>query len=177
MNLRNLIKDKHDLAENHRFVKYLFNGTIAPELYCDYLYNQMHIYKALEERANELFVFNGIESIQRYYLILDDFKSLLNYGSIVRLFPSTQKYIDYVPKLDKDKILAHVYVRHMGDMFGGAMLKKVVPGNGKMYEFNNKNELIQKLRDMLHDGLADEANVVFDYAIQLYEELANEYRI
>ncbi len=177
MSLRELIKDKHDLAENHRFVKYLFGGNISPELYLDYLYNQLHIYRALEEKAKELSVLDGLESIQRNELILEDIKSLSQYGSIVRLYPSTQAYIDYVLTLDVDKILAHIYVRHMGDMFGGAMLKKVVPGEGKMYEFDNKNELIQKLRSKLHDGLAEEANVVFDYAIRLYEELSNEYHL
>lgn len=177
MALRDLIKDKHDLAESHRFVKYLFSGNISPELYLDYLYNQLHIYRTLEEKAKELSVLDGIESIQRYDLILEDIKALSQYGSIVRLYPSTQKYADYITTIDSDKILAHIYVRHMGDMFGGAMLKKVVPGGGKMYEFDNKNELIQKLRAKLHDGLAGEANIVFDYAIQLYEELSNEYHL
>jgi hypothetical protein len=65
----------------------------------------------------------------------------------------------------------------MGDMFGGAMLKKIVPGEGTMYDFENKNDLIQKLRAKLDDSLADEANVVFDFAIKLFEDLANEYDI
>lgn len=65
----------------------------------------------------------------------------------------------------------------MGDMFGGAMIKKVTPGPGNMYEFENKNELIQKLRSKLSLNMADEANTVFDFAIKLFEDLANEYDI
>lgn len=175
--LRDLIKNKHELAEKHRFVKYLFGGSITTNLYTDYLYNQLHLYKALEDRANQLSLLDDIQDIQRYNHILEDLKNLLQNDGVIKLYPSTQSYMTYVQTLEADKILAHIYVRHMGDMFGGAMLKKVVPGDGKMYEFNNKQQLIQTLRSKLHDGLADEANTVFDYAIQLYEELSNEYGI
>ena len=57
------------------------------------------------------------------------------------------------------------------------MLKKVVPGNGTMYDFENRSELIQLLRAKLDDSMSPEANVVFDFVIQLYEELSLEYDI
>ena len=38
------------------------------------------------------------------------------------------------------KLYAHIYVRHMGDLSGGQMIKRKVPGLGKYYEFKfNKN--------------------------------------
>ena len=41
--------------------------------------------------------------------------------------------------------MAHIYVRHFGDLFGGQMMKKVVVGSGKMYDFKNRSELIKEL--------------------------------
>ena len=39
-----------------------------------------------------------------------------------------------------EKIMAHIYVRHMGDLSGGQMIRRKVPGLGKMYKFDiNKN--------------------------------------
>jgi hypothetical protein len=62
-------------------------------------------------------------------------------------------------------------------MYGGQMIKKVVPGSGAMYEFENKKELIEKVRAMLTMDLADEANVAMQFAIDLFEELANELHL
>jgi heme oxygenase len=56
-------------------------------------------------------------------------------------------------------------------MYGGAMIAKRIPGSGKMYQFENKQELIAMVREKLDDSLADEANKCFDFAIKLFEEL------
>lgn len=177
MSLRDLIKEKHDEAEKHRFVKYLFGGNIASAIYANYLYNQKLAYKALEDRANEFNILDDIKEIQRYESISNDLNNFQIDSKLYKEFASTSEYISYVSTLPSSRILSHIYVRHMGDMFGGSMLKKVVPGNGTMYDFENKSELIQKLRSKLNDDMAEEANIVFDYAIRLYEELANEYNI
>ena len=46
--------------------------------------------------------------------------------------PSTQEYIDHMRAImdDADKLMAHVYVMHMGDLSGGQMIAKRVPGEG-----------------------------------------------
>ena len=62
-------------------------------------------------------------------------------------------------------------------MYGGQMIKKVVPGSGTMYEFDNKKELIEKVRAMLTLDLAEEANVAMQFAIDLFEELADELHL
>jgi len=56
-------------------------------------------------------------------------------------------------------------------MFGGAMIAKVSPGLCKYYEFENKKELIDRVRALLTDDMATEANACFDSAINLFEEL------
>ena len=71
-------------------------------------------------------------------------------------------------------MLAHLYVRHMGDLYGGQMIKKKVPGSGKFYEFTNREELITNIRAKLTDDLGEEANVAFQHAINIMREL-NEW--
>ena len=46
-----------------------------------------------------------------------------------------------------------------------------------MYEFENRPELIAKVREMLTDDLADEANVCFDFVLELFDELAIEHNL
>ena len=126
----------------------------------------LFIYRALEITATNNEALNDIEDIKRVEKIEKDLE-FFNYIDL-KIYPSTYQYTNYVTNItDVDKLIAHIYVRHMGDMFGGAMIKKVTPGPGNMYEFENKNELIQKLRSKLSLNMADEAHTVFDFAIKL----------
>jgi heme oxygenase len=65
----------------------------------------------------------------------------------------------------------------MGDLYGGQMIKKVVPGTASMYDFSNRKELIDALRQKLDVAMAAEANECFVFAIELFTELANEHNI
>ncbi len=64
-----------------------------------------------------------------------------------------------------------MYVRHFGDMYGGQMIRKRNPGSGRMYDFDNVEELKTTVREMLHDDMAEEANRCFEFAMELFEEL------
>jgi len=73
---------------------------------------------------------------------------------------------------DPDKLMAHVYVLHMGDLSGGQMIKKKVPGEGRMYTFDtDKAELKEAIRAKTNDSMAEEAKWVFDSATKLFQEL------
>jgi heme oxygenase len=56
-------------------------------------------------------------------------------------------------------------------MYGGQIIKKRNPGSGKMYEFENVEELKVQLRALLHDDMADEARKCFEFAMKLFEQL------
>ena len=60
---------------------------------------------------------------------------------------------------------------HFGELHGGQMIKKRAPGSGKMYDFVEPRALIKETRTRLHDGMADEANRAFEFAMQLFKEL------
>ena len=89
------------------------------------------------------------------------------------LTESTKDYIKYV----KDNIntqedfMAHVYVRYLGDLRGGQMISKKVPGSGKYYEFDEPEELANVIYKNINDGMSDEAKKVFQFATQLFIEM------
>jgi len=114
---------------------------------------------------------DDIEDIKRASLIFEDFKELSKDGKTYYITESTLKYINHILDItDAEKLMAHIYVRHMGDLYGGQMMAKLVPGSGKMFEFNNKDELINKIRTKLNDDMGPEACVAFDYNIALVKE-------
>jgi heme oxygenase len=88
--------------------------------------------------------------------------------------PVVDEYIKYIISIKDDpkKLLAHLYVRHFGDLSGGQMIAKRVPGSGSMYQFGDDPETIKTiLRAKLDDSLADEAVVCFEYAGKLFEQM------
>lgn len=174
MSLKDAIKDKHDKAESHRFVKVLLSGAIPAQIYADYLMNQMLCYTKLESLAKNYGLLNGIEDIQRVEKMQRD---LIDLGLDAHVFDSTADYVEYLNTVAPEQLLAHVYVRHFGDMYGGQMIKKVVPGKGAMYEFEDRTGLIAKVRALLTDELGEEANKAFDFNLRLFDELADAYNL
>ncbi len=88
--------------------------------------------------------------------------------------PSTERYIDHIMSIKDDpkKLLAHLYVRHFGDLSGGQMIAKRVPGNGKYYKFDGDPDQIKNiLRAKLDDSLADEAKVCFGFATDFFKDM------
>ena len=175
--LKALTNHNHEVAENQPFTKLLLSGNIPENIYADFLYNQHAIYKTLETVAESRGLLNGLQGIERNQKIQLDYENLPKCKTIV--YPSTQKYIQYITtrNLTDNQILAHLYVRHMGDLYGGQMIKRVVPGTTTMYEFENRKELIDALRQKLDVSMAAEANECFIFAIELFTELANEHNI
>lgn len=176
MNLKELTWENHKSAERKAFASILMSGKIDPALYHRYLINQFYNYVALEYKMP--LVELGLSGISRSELISEDIIELEDmYGldrADVSISQSTKDYAEYCENLfenDKDGLLAHMYVRHFGDMYGGAMIAKRIPGSGKMYEFHDKEGLKVKVRALLNDSMAPEANRCFEFAIRLFEEL------
>ena len=171
-------KDKHKEAESSDFVKYMFTGTITKEHYIVYLQQMFHIYSTIEASAEDHDLFNGITDIQRTSKIKQDLEELgVGVGTP---FPSTQRYMNHLIELDRidpSKIMAHVYVRHMGDLYGGKMIQKLVPGSGNAYKFEDPRQCIAGINSKISVDLAEEALKGFDYCIDLFNELKKELNI
>ena len=174
MSLKEQTQDLHEEAEKSKFAQLLLSGNINEKQYGTYLANLLPIYEAIENFAKNNNILDGIEDICRADKIKADLKEL-GVESIPYAF-STYLYITYITTciIDKRLILAHLYTRHFGDLYGGQIVKKKVPGSGSMYEFENRNELIGKTRSMLSDDLGKEARIAFDYALALFEDLEDE---
>ena len=174
MALKDHIKENHDKAENHPFVKVLLSGDITVPVYADYLLNQLVCYGHLEQAAKAHGLLDDIEDIERGSLIQNDYVEFLYPGKI---YPSSFEYVKYIDNLPPALLWAHIYARHFGDMYGGQIIKKVVPGKGTMYQFENRQELIAKVREKLSDDLADEANKALEFSLKLFDELADAHNL
>ena len=182
MSLKDLTHEAHRNAERSEFVKILFSGNINPKLYATYLKNQHPMYEILEVCAMPHLLLHGLPDVRRAPAILEDFVELWgqNNPEQPRMCPVTMKYVDYIMSIKDDpkKLMAHIYVRHMGDLAGGQMIAKRVPGKGKYYQFADPEGLKTAIREKLDDSMADEAKVCFEFARQFFEdmmEIAKDY--
>lgn len=174
-NLKELTWDHHKNAERQAFVKEMFGGNITDERYATYLFNQHPMYNLLETMSMIHGLLDDIPEIRRAPSIHEDYQELWKKDTSPELMPVVKEYMDHIMSIqnDPDKLMAHLYVRHMGDLSGGQMIAKRVPGEGRFYKFNGDIEAIkEKIRSKLNDDMADEAKLCFDFATKLFQQLA-----
>ena len=174
MSLRDLTHDAHKNAETQPFVKVLFSGKINPKLYATFLKNQHPCYEILEVCAMPHQLLHGLPDIRRAPAILSDFQELWTEadGDPVML-PATDNYIKYILSIkdQPERLMAHIYVRHMGDLAGGQMIAKRVPGSGRMYQFEDADALKIAIRERINDDMAEEAKVCFQFAADMFKDM------
>lgn len=179
MSLREITKDLHSDAERTEFAKKLLSGNISKEDYANYLYQMVLVYPPIEMGNKIQGHFNNLPDIERSWPIYQDFIELAGKDHTYKWLPSTVAYHHYLLELinDADRkhlIKAHLYCRHMGDLYGGQMIAKRVPGQGRFYKFKDPEKLKEQIRAELTDDLGDEARVAFEWAIKIMRELNNE---
>jgi heme oxygenase len=176
MSLREITKDLHADAERTIFAKKLVTGTITVEEYANYLWQMVLVYTSIENFAGELGQLDNLPDIRRASKIYQDCIELVGPHHILHWLPVTIDYYKYLLDLFYDTnrrklIKAHLYCRHMGDLSGGQVIAKKVPGSGRFYQFENAELLKTKIREELTDDLGDEAKVAFQWAIKLMTAL------
>ena len=177
MSLKELTYEHHRNAERQKFVKTLMGGNIPPKVYAEFLYNQYVAYNILEVCAMAEGVLNDLPDVRRAPKILEDFQELWGKDAEPpKPKPSIQKYVDHIMSIkeDPEKLMAHIYTRHMGDLSGGQMIKKRIPGEGRLYMFEDPDNLKNAIRSTLNDNMAEEAKVCFTFATELFKEMHNE---
>lgn len=175
-NLKDLTWEHHQNAERQDFVKVLMSGKINPKFYATYLWNQHKKYDILEAMAFAQGCLDGLIDIKRKMKIEEDFAELWKDNELPVLTKSTHEYMAHMKDImnDPEKLMAHVYVLHMGDLSGGQMIKKRIPGEGRLYMFTDPDNLKTAIRSKLNDNMADEAKICFEYATELFKEMHNE---
>ena len=174
MSLKELTHEAHKNAETQPFVKILFSGKISPKLYSAYLKNQHPCYEILEVCAMPHGLLTGLPDMRRAPAILADYLELHNPDDAEpTILPAVQNYIKYILSIKDDpkRLMAHLYVRHMGDLAGGQLIAKRVPGAGKYYQFSDPDALKIAIRERLDDSMADEAKICFQYAADMFKEM------
>jgi hypothetical protein len=59
----------------------------------------------------------------------------------------------------------------MGDLYGGKIIAKRVPGSGKAYQFEDRPALIKALDAKLSTELVEEAILGFELSMGIFDEL------
>jgi len=180
MSLKDITKDLHHEAEITKFAQTLLSGKITKEQYADYLYQMLAIYDPIEFYCHRQGFFDKMPGLPRIGAIYRDFQEIEDRTHHYKLLPSTLEYHMYLLHLGNDLsrkhlMKAHLYVRHMGDLFGGQIIKKQVPFTSHaFYHFEDPDNLKTQIRAELDDTLGAEARTAFILAIKIMKELGGE---
>ena len=180
LDIKELTMEHHKDAERQGFVKILMSGQIDHKLYATYLYNQAQCYSVLEKYGLHNSLFRDTPNLLRTEHILYDFNS---FGiETPEITDSTKKYIEHIESIQDEamKLYAHVYVRHMGDLSGGQMIRKKTPGHNRYYTFKHKEvpdyrrivkETINTYLNVYEHSVLPEAIFCFESATNLFKEM------
>ena len=180
LDIKELTMEHHKDAERQGFVRILMSGQIDHKLYATYLYNQAQCYSVLEKYGLHNSLFRDTPNLLRTEHILYDFNS---FGiETPEITESTKQYIDHIESIQDEamKLYAHVYVRHMGDLSGGQMIRKKTPGPNRYYIFKHNEvrdyrqtvkETINTYLNVYEHSVVPEAIYCFESAAKLFKEM------
>ena len=169
MSLKELTADKHRQAETTQFMKAVFAKTLPRDHWVDFTYQKTLFYSTIEIAATQQGLMSDLEPMRRSALLAQDYEEMA--GGAREFKPAVLEYHNYIQTLtDPTRIMAHLYTWHMGDLFGGQMIKKLVDGPHSSLDFLDPPVLIAAMRSKLSDDMAEEANIAFDWAIQILNE-------
>ena len=159
----------------------MIKGTISVAAYADLLANLLIAYGDIESKARRVGWIDQLDGISRFTAMLEDLVELVSEHGIKPTIYNDfiAEYCDRVWQQTREGTLAHVYVHHMGDMFGGQMLKGKLPGKCRRYMFENKSDLIAQIRENLvhNEANMQEAVAAFDFVIGLYDRITRKHHI
>lgn len=200
--LRAETRDLHSVAERAGIMPMLLRGRLDRRAYSALLRNLHAIYAALEP-ALMRHAANGIvgpvvfPALFRQAALADDLRVLSGDGWAVALpvEPATAAYVQRLHRIDAESpelLVAHAYVRSLGDLSGGQVLRGIVArslqlcdGTGtRFYDFGPAAEVAAHLQafrsalnalpagDAVADGIVAEARAAFERHALLFEQLA-----
>jgi heme oxygenase len=200
--LRAETKDLHTAAERAGIMPALLRGELALDRYCALLRNLHALYAAMESaltrhaaRADVAPVF--FPALFRQATLAEDLAVLHGPGwaEQIALRPASLAYIARLHELDTTQpelLAAHAYVRYLGDLSGGQMLRKIIARSyalgadegSSFYGFGDGVAVqahLQSFRAGLAalraepertDSLVAEARAAFGRHVDLFNELA-----
>lgn len=196
--LRARTRDLHTRAERSGIVGALLRGVVSPDAYCLYLRNLHPVYSGIEaelerRRGSADVGLIAQPALYRSRALCADLDSLYgaNWRDALPVLPATRRYTERIAAVagsDRVRLVAHAYVRYLGDLSGGRILKRLL--NQKIglkssdlafYEFpdiadleNFKSNYLACIAGIMSDAAAscsilDEAEAAFALNIDLSE--------
>ena len=139
MNLSDLLKQKtssiHQELESSTFVQQLFTGKLSSTEYYTYIKSLYDVYILLEEKIlfdkETKFIrpiyFPELSRVSTIHKDINYLESIIDHSKIYNYtLDSVRAYLKLIANASSHQLIAHCYVRYMGDLSGGQMLKKVV---------------------------------------------------
>lgn len=191
-------QDIHATVENHLFVKKLLDGSLDEKGYYQHLVDLYSVYHALEEGIRRNLEKEPslariyVKELERADAIQQDLQSKSFEGLCCSPSPAAQEYAKHLNDLAEHhprQLLAHAYVRYLGDLSGGMILKKRIELKWKdavhFYDFSSLSERIKQIlflfkesyKEKLDDlplaandihALVKEAHLAFEKAQDLF---------
>lgn len=202
--LREGTKHSHTMAENTAFMKCFLKGIVELEPFRKLVADLYFLYSTIEteiRRHKDHPIVGAIyfPELERQQKLEQDLAYYYgdNWRNEITATPAGKEYVDRLEEISKTNpvlLVAHAYVRYMGDLSGGQSLKKIIrsalnlpPDQGTgLHEFDliptveAKRAFKIKYRDVLNaldidDNLAqqivDEANYAFELNRNVMHEL------
>jgi heme oxygenase len=172
MSLKDLTSAKHAEAESTPFMKAVFARTLPFDLWVDWTLQKSLFYGTIEDAAAATHLLDDLPDLRRTLSLSLDYSEMIGDRPRHTYRPIVIDYHNYLLSISNEpnKIMAHLYTWHMGDMFGGQMIKKIVPGPHRNLEFEDARTLMTNIRAKLNDSMGEEANVAFDWAIRMMRD-------
>lgn len=207
--LREGTQQSHTLAENTAFMKCFLKGIVEREPFRKLLADLYFLYSALEEemfrhRTHPVVGSLYFPELERKAKLADDLAYYYgdNWQQEITASPEGVNYVNRLREISNTEpalLVAHSYVRYMGDLSGGQSLRHIVrsaldlpPDRGTgLHEFDafptveSRREFKGRYREALDslpidDTLAEkivaEANLAFQLNRNVFHELESEVR-
>ena len=193
-------RKSHSVAENTAFVTGFFRGIATKQAFSQLVASLYFVYEAMETAFTECDD-EGVRALdypqlRRRAALEEDMAYYFGpeWRDSVQPSPATRKYCARVEEVARDApylLIAHMYTRYLGDLFGGQMMGGMARRSldldaslgTKFYEFDDipatkpfieewyaqLNKL--ELTDEQKERIVDEGNEVFRLNIEVFEEL------
>jgi heme oxygenase len=199
-------RESHSLAEQGKFMTGFFKGITKRETFAEMVASLYFVYETMERAFDTVQHDERVKAIdfpelRRLPSLEEDMAYFFgeNWRDTVTPSLATQQYCNRVEIIAQEQpylLIAHMYTRYLGDLFGGQMIRAMArrtmqldEGFGtRFYEFDDipsvkdfieqwytrLNEL--SLSDEQKHLIVEEANLVFSLNIDVFAELAGRKR-
>lgn len=173
MNLREATAELHKRAEQMPFNQKMFKGELSKKDYLRYLLVQSVIFQCIEEHKHSK-LHNDLPRLKKIFLDIEELQRELGSDISISNMESVKRYGQYLESLDNEKLYPHIYLNYLAIAYGGQMMKSKIHGSGRMYDFDNLQEVIGSIRKIQSDDWAQEVNLGYAYVITIFDELQRD---